>query len=191
VDLLLPALRALPPWHGTGSLRALLLCALLAPAVAGQPDQALPAESVKAAFVLRFVGYIGWPEQFLPRDRFVIAVAGAPQVALNLQALLGDRLLLKRPVQVRRVASIRDAADAQILYVGRDLPGDRRTLLAPLSGRNTLVITEEDAGLAAGSAINLFTADQHVRFEISVPAARQAGLTISSDLLALAVRVRQ
>jgi hypothetical protein len=169
----------------------LLLCALMGPAAGGQPDQVMPAESVKAAFVLRFAGYISWPEQALPYDRFVIAVAGAPQIARNLQAMLGDRSILKRPVQVRRVASIREAVDAQVLYVGRDHPGDRRTLLAPLAGRNTLVITEEDAGLAAGGAINLFITDQRVRFEISVPAARQAGLTISSDLLALAVRVRQ
>ena len=177
--------------RGSWALQAMVLLCLLAGPAAAQPEQMLSAESVKAAFVLRFAGYISWPEQSLPNDRFVIAVAGAPDVAQNLQALLGDRALLKRPVQVRRVASIRDAANAQILYVGRDHRGARRTLLAPLAGRNTLVITEEAAGLAAGSAINLFIADQHVRFEISVPAARQAGLTISSDLLALAVRMRR
>jgi hypothetical protein len=177
-------------WLGSW-LQVMLLYALAASANVAQPAQPLPGESVKAAFVFRFAGYVTWPEQALPHDRFVIAVAGAPEVEQNLRALLDSRSLLKRPVQVRRVASIRDAVGAQILYVGRDLRGDRRTLLAPLAGHHTLVITEEEAGLAAGSAINLFIADQRVRFEISVPAAREAGLAISSDLLALAARVRQ
>jgi hypothetical protein len=179
---------------GRWSVQALLLlCALAAPAaaVAAQIGQAFSGEAVKAAFVLRFAGYITWPDQSLPSDRFVIAILGAHEVEQNLRALLVGRSLLKRPVQVRRVTSIRDAAGAQILYVGRDYRGDRRTLLAPLAEHGTLVITEEDAGLAAGSAINLLIADQRVRFEISTQAARRAGLDISSDLLALAVRVRQ
>lgn len=181
-------------WHGGWPLQALLLLWAMADPVAafaGEPSEALSADSVKAAFVFRFAGYVTWPERSLPPDRFVIAVLGAPEVAQNLQALLDRRPLLKRPVQVRRVASARAAADAQILYVGSAHRGDRRTLLAPLEGRNTLVITEEEAGLAAGSAINLLVVDRRVRFEISMRAARRAGLGISSDLLALAVRVHQ
>lgn len=181
-------------WQGGWPLQALLLlCALSGPVVAraGEPAQPLSADSVKAAFVVRFAGYVTWPQESLPPDRFVIAVLGAPEVAQNLQSLLAGRTLLKRPVQVREAGSLRAAADAQILYVGSGHRGNRRTLLAPLQGRSTLVITEELAGLAAGSAINLLVVDQRVRFEISLEAARRAGLSISSDLLALALRVHQ
>lgn len=171
----------------------LMLCALCRPAAcaASREQEGYSEESVKAAFVFRFVGYVRWPRESLPPDRFVIAVLGADDIAMNLQSQLGGRLLQDRPVQVRRISGIGEAAGSQVLYVGKARRGNLRALLSPLAGRNMLIVTDEDAGLAAGSAINLMVVDQHVRFEISMAAARRAGLDISSDLLALAVRVQQ
>ncbi len=170
-----------------------VLCALGGPAsgAAAGKTEIYSEASVKAAFVFRFAGYVTWPPESLPPDRFVIAVLGADDVAQNLQSLLAGRALLDRPAQVRRIASIREAGDAQILYVGAAHQGSLRTLLSPLARRNLLIITDEEAGLAAGGTINLRIVEQRVRFEISVEAARRADLSISSDLLALAVRVRQ
>jgi hypothetical protein len=164
------------------------LCAFMASFTA-HPVEIYSAESVKAAFVLRFAGYVRWPDEAVPAEKFTIAVLDANEVAQHLQSLLGRRLLLDRPVQVRRITEIRDARDAQILYVGRRHAGDLRPLLAPLGRRSVLVITDEEDALAATSTINLLVADQRVRFEISLANARRVGLDISSDLLALAVRV--
>ena len=82
-------------------------------------------------------------------------------------------------------------ADAHVLYVGADRRGSLRELLAPLDGRSVLVVSDEEDALESGSTINLRMADRHVRFEVSLPAARQAQLKISSELLALAVRVQK
>lgn len=166
------------------------LCASVASPIGGAVD-GYPEDSVKAAFVLRFAGYVTWPEDALPPGRFTIAVLGDSDLAVNMQRLVKGRPLLGRRVEVRRIASIRDAAEAQILYVGRDRRGRLQELLAPLAKRHLLIITDESDGLAEGGMINLLVADQRVRFEISRAAARAAGLSISSDLLALAVRVRE
>ncbi len=74
---------------------------------------------------------------------------------------------MNKPIQVRRVASIKDIGDASILYVGTDRRGELHDLLTPLAGRGLLVVSSEDAALAAGSTINLLVADQRVRFEVS------------------------
>jgi hypothetical protein len=167
----------------------LLLCALcsgLAPASLHARDS-YAEEEVKAAFIFRFVGYVRWPEDSLPA-RFTIAVLGADEVAENLQALLAGRQLLNRPVQVRRIENLHDAADAQVLFVGGAERREQRRLAALAPGRGTLVITESAHGMPAGSMINLLVVDQRVRFQISQDAAQAAALKISSDLLALAVR---
>ncbi|MEO6080013.1 MAG: YfiR family protein [Steroidobacteraceae bacterium] len=148
-------------------------------------------DSVKAAFVLRFAGYIEWPEDAVQGETFTIAVLGSGNVATQLQTLGSGRALLNRPVQIRRITSIQDVGDARIVYVGTDRRGDLRKVLAALAGRSVLVISSEDAALAAGSTINLLVADQRVRFEVSLAAARQARLRISSELLSLAVRVQK
>lgn len=172
--------------------RGMLLCALWGAAM-GLPAPAsdLPEDSVKAAFVLRFAGYVEWPEEAVPEKSFTIAVLGASEVALRLQTLAAGRTIMNRPVQVRRIASIQDVGNAQIVYVGADRRADLRSLLATLRGRRILAISSEDEGLAAGSAINLLVADRRVRFEVSLEAARAARLRIGSELLSLAVRVQK
>jgi YfiR/HmsC-like len=148
-------------------------------------------DSIKAAFVLRFASYVEWPEDAAQSATFTVAVIGASDVAVRLQTLTSGRLLMNRPVQVRRIASIQDVGDARIVYIGTDRRDDLRELLASLGERGVLVISSEDAALAAGSTINLLVSDQRVRFEISLAAARRARLRISSELLALAVRVQK
>lgn len=174
-------------WH------VIALCGLLNPAwqpPAGAAD-ARAEQSVKAAFTLRFAGYVDWPENIARGETFDIAVLGADQVAEYLQLLSADRTVQGRPVRVRRISSIREVDEAQILFVGSARRGDLSTLLYPLAGRSVLIVTEEEAALAAGSTINLLLADRRVRFEVSLAAARRARLKISSELLSLAMRVRK
>lgn len=171
-----------------------MLCSLWAAAWSGPllAENLHAEDAVKAAFLLRFAGYVEWPEQATEEDRpFTIVVLGASNIAVRMQALAVGRTVQNRPVQVRRIASIAHVGDAQMLYIGGDRRDDLRDLLARLAGRSVLVVSDEEDALDAGSTINLRVADQHVRFEVSLPAARKARLRISSELLALAVRVKK
>lgn len=172
---------------------AAMLCALLfgVPASPTGAVEIYSENAVKAAFVSRFAGYVEWPEESVPADRFTIAVLGDSDLALRLQALMADRKVMRRPVQVRRIASLRDAREAQIVYVGSDRRGDLRMLLSGLADRCVLTISAEDDALAAGSMINLLVAEQRMRFEVSMESARRAQLKISAELLQLAVRVQK
>jgi hypothetical protein len=167
------------------------LCSLWAAAWSTPAPGGHAEDAVKAEFVLRFAGYVQWPQQRASEGPFRIAVLGASEIGGRLQFLAAGRSLMNRPVQVRRITNIRDAQDAQVLFVGAERRGNLRELLAPLAGRSVLVISDEEDALESGSTINLRMADRHVRFEVSLPAARQAQLKISSELLALAVRVQK
>jgi hypothetical protein len=174
-------------------INAVRLCGLWAAAWSEPvfPIDPLPEEAVKAEFVLRFAAYVEWPEQIAPDGHFKIAVLGAGEIGRRLQNLAEGRYVMNRPVQVRRITNVRDAGDAQVLYVGADRRDSLRQILAPLAGESVLVISDEEDALESGSTINLRMADRHVRFEVSLAAARQARLKISSELLALAVRVQK
>jgi hypothetical protein len=154
-------------------------------------DDLYPEDSVKAAFILRFASYVAWPEDIAPDHAFVIAVLGSSAMAESLQQQTANRSLMNRPIQVRRITSLQNAGDAQILYVGNDRRPELRELLTPLAGRSVLVITSEHRALDAGSTINLLVADHRVRLEVSMRVARPANLRISSELLSLAVRVQK
>jgi hypothetical protein len=170
------------------------LCALWGAAAMSASVMAMDARSeaaVKAAFVLRFASYVEWPPHTVPPRSFNIAVLGDSDVALSLQNLAKGRTVMGRPIQVRRIVNVETAGNIQLLYVGADRRGDLRAQLAALDERSVLVVASEDGALDSGSTINLVLAEQRVRFEVSLEAARLAGLKISSELLSLAVRVQK
>jgi hypothetical protein len=170
-----------------------MLCTLWALAAAGPCAMAdmYSDSSVKAAFVLRFAGYVEWPREAVPERQFVIAVLGNGDIAEHLQRLAADRVLHGRAVQVRRITAIEEARGAQILYVGS---GQQRRLRAgrkALANSSVLIVSDLEQGLASGSMINFLLADNRVRFEVSLDAARRANLRISADLLSVAAKVTE
>jgi hypothetical protein len=144
-------------------------------------------EVVKAAYLFRLAAYVDWPGG-VDKGDFVIAVLGSPAMARQLGGLARAHLINNHPVRVREAASVRDIADPDILYVGAGRADSLRSWRPALSS-STLVVTDEEGGLRDGGMLNFLTIDRRVRFEVSLTAADQAHLKISSELLALAVRV--
>jgi hypothetical protein len=159
--------------------------AALAPVCAAETYS---ADAVKAEFLYRFAGYIEWPPE-LPADvPFTIAVAGTDGVFAELLRLKGGRSIQNRPVEIRKVAVESDLVGVQILYVAPHA-SSARALLAAVAGRPILIVSDEEGGLGAGSAVNFVQVDRHVRFEISLTAAEHSRLKINSGLLSVAAKV--
>jgi hypothetical protein len=178
---------------GLHLLRTLVGCSVLwvacAPMALAQHTHS--EHAVKSAFIYRFTAYVEWPGDCLDPERFTIAVLGDASVAETLQRLTLGRALLNRPVQVRQVTSPAEARNAQVMFIGRNRPADLRRLLAPMASHCALVISDELGGLESGSTVNFLMADNRLRFEVSLPAARRARLKISSEMLSVAARVQQ
>lgn len=170
------------------SIRVLAALCLLSASGVQAAERAYPETSVKAAFLLRFAEYVQWPAP--PAGDFIIAVLDRSDMAGQLQQLAG-RPLLGKPVQVRSIRTPEEAAGAQILYVGAYRMRNLRTALQTSAGQGLLVVSDQEDGLANGSAINFLLANGRVRFEVSLQAARRAGLGISAELLSVASRVAQ
>ena len=154
-------------------------------------DESHSESAQKAAFVLRFAGYVEWPPEAEPTSAFHIAVLGDPVLAADLEALGNGRKIKKWPVRVSRAASVSQAKDAQVLVVGAAHRGELQTLLRPIAGNPVLVVTSQAGALSAGSVINFLPDQDRLRFEVSLAAARRAGLRIDSELLSVAVQVKQ
>ena len=152
--------------------------------------EAYREDAVKAAFLNRFTGYVEWPATAAENREFRIAVLGAPSIAGELQQLVGALPARNLPTRVASIASVTEARNADLLYVGAGYRGSLAKLVAEVGGRPVLIVSDHARGLDDGAAINLLTVDQRVRFEVSLTAAQRAGLKISSQLLAVAVRVR-
>lgn len=168
---------------------ALLLLVGAVPPVAAGAEQ-YREDTVKAAFLYRFTGYVDWPEGNVPEREFTIAVLGSDAVLRELQRVVARQQILRRPVRVLQVQVAAQAAKAQVLYVGPEYVGSLQAAVDALASRPVLVVSDQAEGLDSGSTINFLLLDRRVRFEVSLTAAQRAGLRISSELLSVAARVR-
>jgi hypothetical protein len=146
--------------------------------------------AVKAAFLHRFASYVAWPGEPTSDDPFTIAVAGADEVAEQLESLLPGLTIQNRPARIRRVAAADDLAGVHILYVGHSVQRARSLIVAAAS-KPILTVTDDDEGLTTGSVINFVKIGRNIRFEISLSAAERSRLRIDSGLLSVAARVHE
>ena len=178
-----------------GGYRALARLAAAALSAAAMMGTALAqqdlydANQVKAAFLYHFGTYVQWPAGAPADDAITIAVLGDDEVVAQLAQFLPGRRIQERPVEVRTLARIDELGDAEVLFIGREQNPRLTQVIAAVAGRPTLVVTDDDNGLDRGAMVNFQLVDSRVRFEISVPRAEEAGLTLSSRLLSAALRV--
>jgi YfiR/HmsC-like len=180
--------------HKTRAFAIAVLAATLAtlPAARWRASAAtagFPQDEIEAAFLYRFAGFVSWPPGALGPSAFTIDVLGDDAVASDLERLQPRGVLNGRPVRIRSITDIGQLGDAQILYLGASDAALLRRRLAQIAGRPVLVVTSQPGGLDDGSTINFLLVNRHVRFEISLPAARRARLKLSADLLSVATHI--
>ncbi|HEY2675470.1 MAG TPA: YfiR family protein [Steroidobacteraceae bacterium] len=154
-----------------------------------QAQETHSVETVKAAYLYRFAGYVEWPADAAVERPFAIVVVGDAGIARELRRLVPNHPVNNQMVQVREVATVAEVGNASMLYVAAGHDTFLRALAA--SGSHPILVVSDDArGLDLGSEINFVTVDKRVRFEVSLAAAERARLKISADLLSVAIRVQ-
>jgi hypothetical protein len=167
---------------------ALTAVALFAtPGHGAAPRAPLPEYLVKAAFLYHFVEFVDWPEKSpLPLTVITIGVLGRdPFGDLLDKAVLGKKAA-GRTLVIRRFASIEALEPCEILFVSASEMPHLPALLARLHGAPVLTVGEGDKFARHGGMIGFFNEDNRVRLEINRASADEAGLRLSSKLLALA-----
>jgi hypothetical protein len=148
---------------------------------------------VKAAFLVRFGLYVQWPKAVFASatSPLVLCIVGEDPFGEVLDKAASEPGMNDRPLVVRRVKAIGRDVSCHIAYLGGS-EGQRPAQVAEAL-RGSPVLTVSDSartGATAAGIIHFVIHDNRVRFEIDDAAASRNGLTISSKLLGLALRVK-
>jgi hypothetical protein len=170
---------------------AVLLLAVARPVAADPP--AVSVAQVEAVFLFNFAKYVDWPATAFPNPAapITIGVVGTDVLGDSLDHIVAGKSVNGRPFAVKHFSPDADFAGCQILFIG-NLETSAVTQI--LDKTSTLpILTVSDAKLFAQDTaiIGFVLKDQKVRLAIDLDAARKAGLTISSKLLAVADVVRR
>jgi hypothetical protein len=145
---------------------------------------------VKAAYLYNFGKFISWPPGANSGDRFLICVLGHDPFGESLDRTIAGDSIGNKKLAAKRVSSFRDAADCRILFISESEAANRKEILAYLHKLPIVTVSDIAAFAAHGGMIEFVLKDNRVRFEVNLQAAQEAGLTFSSQLLKVAVAVR-
>jgi len=169
--------------RGSLSFAAAVAGALLAPAAARAQVSDL---AVKAAFLPKFARYVTWPASALAHDgQMVLCIIGDDPFGDMLNQSVAGQQVDGRGFIVRRLSSAAGASDCAIAFVDGPRTAE---FLAALAHSPVLTVTDSRSSAQHG-IIHFAIVGGRVRFYIDEAQAQARGLTISSRLLALAIRV--
>ena len=169
------------------ALLALLACCVIARAV--QPADAASVDDVKAAYLYNFAKFVQWPAA--PDRAFHICILGTSSLRTALEATVKNEKLQGHPVEVKRTSSIVEAANyCNMVYVAQSERGRLGEVLRGLGNKGILTVSDIPDFVEKGGMIGFVRQENRLRFAANQAAAQAAGLTLSSELLRVAVTVK-
>jgi hypothetical protein len=143
---------------------------------------------IKAGFIYNFANLVQWPATAFaqPDSPIVIGILGEDPFGTVLDRVLAGKRVNGRVFLVKRLKSVVDLKECHILFVSSSELARLAEAIHLVKGMPILTIGEIPGFAKRGGIINLVLEDNKVHFEVNVEAAKEADLTISSRLLALA-----
>jgi hypothetical protein len=161
--------------------------------VSGVQGQATkPGEyQIKAAYLYNFGKFVQWPPRTAEakNDPFRICVLGQNPFGVMLDGLSGQTIN-GQSVSTRQIPRAQDAEKCDVLFVGTSEQGHVRVILEVIQKLPVLTVSDMPHFVARGGMIEFVAQRNKVRFEVNRAAAERAGLSLSSELLKLAVNVK-
>jgi hypothetical protein len=186
----------LPHWKGArnrhaGNSLRWVIAAWLAFSLFGAGPEDQPEYYVKAAFLLNFTRFVGWPAAAYSDTAapFTICVLGPDPFGDTLDQLVEGESASGRKLEVKRLQQRPAAKTCQLVFVGRS-EKEAADMINGL-GPGVLTVGESDWFLRAGGMIAFVVVGRQVRFDINPRAASKASLTLSSRLLGVARSVQK
>ena len=174
------------------------VCLIAAIVVAGVCDvsgqeRARTEYEIKAAYLYTFGRFVEWPARSPRREArtFDICVLGVDPFGSVLDSTVKNVMMQGRSVVARRIAAPADAGGCHILFISASEERQVATIVGALARADVLTVSDMPQFVGRGGMIQFVNAGSRVRFEISLPPAQDAGLTLSSELLRVASVVRK
>ena len=143
---------------------------------------------IKAVFLFNFTQFVDWPPTaFTSADEpFCIGVLGEDPFDAFLDETVRGEKVNGHPLIVQRYHNVSDITNCQVLFISRSESKRVDQILASLKDQNILTVSDIDGFAKNGGVICFVTEQNKIHFRINLAAAKNAGLTISSQMLQLA-----
>ncbi len=152
--------------------------------------QVHPTESqVKAAYLYNFGKFVRWQDQSPNAASIKICVLGKDPFGNVLDSTVAGESIDGRKIIVNRIVKVQDAATCNILYISSSEENRLSFILSSVRNFAPLTVSDIPNFVERGGIIQFVQQQGRIRFEVNLLAAQQSHVSLSSELLKVAVRV--
>ncbi|MFT7388118.1 MAG: hypothetical protein ACI8VC_001362 [Candidatus Endobugula sp.] len=151
-------------------------------------SQANKTEIVKAALSYNFAKYTQWPEA---QQRNEVTFCYFNSAYINGFERLAAKTLNEKKIVVRQVDSVNVTAGCQLIYIDSKDRNKLQRLFLYLKNKPILTVSDMAGFVTDGGMIEIINQDNKLRFKVNLEQLERQGLTISSEVLKLAVQVKK
>jgi hypothetical protein len=143
---------------------------------------------VKAVFLYNFTQFIEWPSSAFSSsdDPFVVGIIGNDPFGSYIDETVAGEKFGTHPIQVKRYKDVKDINHCQILYINSADAELVNKILAAVSQKSVLTVSDAPDFYKQGGMVRFFTENNKIRFQVNVELSKAAELNISSKLLSVA-----
>lgn len=171
---------------------AVLACATAAHAAPSSGHSEKPSEyDVKAAYLFNFGKFTRFPADTAPRSSFDICVLGHDDFKGKLTNMVANEQVNGLPERVVHVSTAAAARSCAIVYISGSESARVEVLLHELNDAPVLTVSDMPRFMDRGGMIEFENADNHVRFSVALDAVTHAKISLSSELLKVALQVKR
>ncbi len=171
-------------------LIALFLCILAANLVSTRPEAApVQEDQVKAAILYKITRFIQWPRQ-ARSDTLTVCMLGKDPLNDYVSALKG-RKNSSQTIDVRILLKFDNPPPpCNLLFVNGSAQTQLEHVLNSLEGTPVLTVSDIKDFATQGGMVELVRESNRVSFTLNLPAAKDSGFVISSQLMKIARVIR-
>lgn len=150
-----------------------------------------PEYEVKAAFIYNFARYVEWPSSAFagPSDPIRLCIFGDDPFGEIVDRTLRGKTVAQHPFVVLRIEEIEETRGCHIVFVSRTESERLDAVLAVVHDRPVMTIVDVEGAVQRGAILNFALRDGRVRFAVNTGSAQRSGLSLSSQLVKLAIAV--
>lgn len=146
---------------------------------------------VKAGYVFNFGKFVRFApsDAVIKRQSFDICIVGVDPLGHTLDELTANEQIDGKPVRVLRLKTATEARGCAIAYISAAEGSRVGDDVEELRGQSVLTVSDAENFLQHGGMIQFVLVANHVRFAVNLDAVRSAQLSLSSELLKVAISV--
>jgi hypothetical protein len=173
--------------HLSGYALGLVLWSFL-PVRWARAEQPHPTEpQIEAAYLYNFGKFVTWSNT--SGEAFEICVLGKDPFGSILDATVAGESIGDKKITTRKISNLQESAHCRVLFISSSEESRLKPALAAAKNGGTLTVSDMPHFADKGGMIQFVPRDNKIRFEVNLPATEEAGLTLSSELLKVAVKV--